>query len=135
MLARTRLVVLGVASQLAYLFACRRIPDHHSLVPATTHEPLAIRTEMNRADNALVPRQGRLAYEVASRPLLAEYLHAVAATAAKIIARCGEFVATWGPIYAPDFAVDAQAAQKFLPRLCADEVYTPISITRHDDVA
>ena len=51
--------------------------------------------------------QGRLAYEVASRPLLAEDRHAVA-VASPIIARCGEFVATWGPIDAQDLAVDAQ---------------------------
>ena len=65
--------------------------------------------------------QGRLAYEVASRPLLAEYLHAVAVVI-EIIARCREFVATWGPIDAPDLAVDAQGEQNFLPRVWADEV-------------
>ena len=47
--------------------------------------------------------QGRLAYEVASRPLLAEDLHAEAVVI-EIIARSGEFVATWGPIDAPDFS-------------------------------
>ena len=88
---------------------------------------------MDHLDNA-VDVQGRLAYEVASRPLLAEYLHAVAVVS-EIIARCGEFVATWGPIDTGNFAVDAQAAQNFLPRLCADEVYAPIISTRRDDVA
>ena len=63
---------------------------------------------IGHTQDSAVDVQGRLAYEVASRPLLAEDLHAEAATAAKIIARCGEFVATWGPIDAPDFAVDAQ---------------------------
>ena len=50
--------------------------------------------------------QGRLAYEVASRPLLAEDLHAVAAIAAEIIARNGQLVAAWGEIDAVNSAVN-----------------------------
>jgi len=60
------------------------------------------RRRRKKATGALV-----VSYEIASRPLLAEDLHAVAASAAQIIARCGEFVATWGPIDAPDLAIDA----------------------------
>ena len=80
--------------------------------------------------------QGRLAYEIASRPLFAESLHAVCiAVVIVIIARSGEFGAAWGPIDAEDFAVDAQGAQNFHLRLCADEVDAPFRTTRHDDVA
>ena len=68
--------------------------------------------------------QGRLAYEVASRPLLAEYLHAEAVVS-EIIARCGEFGATWGPTDPLDLAVDAQGAY-LLIGLCVEDYHTGI---------
>ena len=52
-------------------------------------------------------RQGRLACEIASRPLLAEDLHAVAA-AVVIIARNSEFVAAWREIDAGNASADLQ---------------------------
>ena len=56
-----------------------------------------------------MPPQGRLAYEIASRPHLAEDLHAVAA-AVVIIARNSEFVAAWREIDAANVSVDLQGA-------------------------
>ena len=54
-----------------------------------------------------VAPQGRLANEIASRPLFAENLDAVGAII-KIIARNGEFVAAWREIDAVNPSVDAQ---------------------------
>ena len=52
-----------------------------------------------------MPPQGRLAYEIASRPLFAENLHAEAAVI-EIIARGGEFCAAWGEVDAENYAAD-----------------------------
>ena len=83
-----------------------RVEDVDVAVFVANRKDVAIWSVAQAEDRAVNP-QGRLAYEVASRPLLAEYLHAVAAVI-EIIARCGEFVATWGPTDALDLAVDVQ---------------------------
>ena len=76
---------------------------------------------------ACVDGQGRLANEIASRPLFAENLDAVGVII-KIIARNGEFVAAWREIDAVNLSVDAQRRLKFTRRCVPDfdcSVLTP----------
>ena len=55
-----------------------------------------------------MPPKGRLAYEIASRPLCDKNLHAEVTIVEIIIARSGEFGATWREMDALNIATDVE---------------------------
>jgi len=102
-----------------------RIPDQDLLVPASTDNFGTIRAEAHGADTVRVPPQWPLDFE---RLGIIHVNHLVAPP------RCQPLPAGAPRHGSHSVGVSLQGAQNFLPRLCADEVYAPIIITRRDDV-